>query len=171
MAKITKMKKQFAMIRDIPVNGYENIHITNLFANNPDYREAYKSIGNGATFKRDLMNKGDVRTCVFFLCDKVAARLRKHNYECSALQVGIKDTNFHTIQRSSQLPSPTDLAYDLRNAVLSLIEANIDVEKEHIDFRKEFEEFKFLSGRVLLKCALFAWVASLSWQVRSLMYC
>ena len=78
------------------------------------------------------MNLKDVRTCVFFLCDKVAARLRKHNYECAALQVGIKDMNFHTIQRSLQLPSPTDLAYDLRNAALSLIESNVDVEKEPI---------------------------------------
>ncbi len=108
-------------------NGYDYSPVLRF-----DYREAYKSIGNGATFKRDLMNFGDVRTCVFFLCDKVAARLRKHNYECSALQVGIKDTHFQTIQRSSQLPSPTDLSYDLRNAALSLIEANVDIEKEPI---------------------------------------
>ncbi len=108
-------------------NGYDYSPVLRF-----DYREAYKSIGNGATFKRDLMDFNDVRTCVFFLCDKVAARLRKHNYECSALQVGIKDTKFHTIQRSSQLPSPTDLSYDLRNAALSLIEANVDVEKEPI---------------------------------------
>ena len=108
-------------------NGYDYSPVLRF-----DYREAYKSIGNGATFKRDLMNFGDVRTCVFFLCDKVAARLRKHNYECSALQVGIKDTHFQTIQRSSQLPSPTDLSYDLRNAALFLIEANVDIEKEPI---------------------------------------
>ncbi len=108
-------------------NGYDYSSVLRF-----DYREAYKSIGNGATFKRDLMNSGDVRTCVFFLCDKVAARLRKHNYECSALQVGIKDTNFNIIQRSSQLPSPTDLSYDLRQAALTLIESNIDVDKEPI---------------------------------------
>ena len=109
------------------VNGYDYSPVLPF-----DYKEAYKSIGNGATFKRDLVDFSDVRTCVFFLCDKVAARLRKHNYECSALQVGIKDTHFQTIQRSSQLSSPTDLSYDLRNAVLSLIEANFDIEKEPI---------------------------------------
>lgn len=97
-----------------------------------DYKMAYKSIGNGATFKRDLINTKDVRTCVFFLCDKVAARLRKHNYECSALQVGVKDTNLQTVQRSLQLSSPTDLAYDLRRAALSVIESNFDVEKDPI---------------------------------------
>ena len=97
-----------------------------------DYREAYKSIGNGATFKRDLVNQRDVRTCVFFLCDKVAARLRKHHVECSALQVGIKDKNMQSISRSVQLPSPTDLSFDLRRTALSLIQDNIDVTKEPI---------------------------------------
>lgn len=97
-----------------------------------DYKTAYKSIGNGATFKRDLISSEDVRTCVFFLCDKVAARLRKHNYECSALQVGVKDTNLQTVQRSLQLSSPTDLAFDLRRAALSVIESNFDVEKDPI---------------------------------------
>jgi DNA polymerase-4 len=97
-----------------------------------DYREAYKSIGNGATFKRDLVNPEDVRTCVFFLCDKVAARLRKHHVECSALQVGIKDKNMQSISRSVQLSSPTDLSFDLRRTALSLIQDNIDVTKEPI---------------------------------------
>lgn len=97
-----------------------------------DYREAYKSIGNGVTFKRDLTSKKDVRTCVFFLCDKVAARLRKHNVECSAVQVSIKDTDFHIINRSVQLRSPTDLSFDLRRTALDLIYDNIDVGQEPI---------------------------------------
>lgn len=109
------------------VNGYDYSPVLPF-----DYREAYKSIGNGATFKRDLTTLGDVRTCVFFLCDKVAARLRKHKVECCALQVGIKDTNFNTVQRSLQLSSPTDLSFDLRRAALSLIESNVDIEKEPI---------------------------------------
>jgi DNA polymerase-4 len=97
-----------------------------------NYREAYKSIGNGATFKRDLVSPKDVRTCVFFLCDKVAARLRKHNVECSAVQVGIKDTNMHSINRSVQLQSPTDLSFDLRRTALLLIQDNVDVGREPI---------------------------------------
>lgn len=108
-------------------NGYDYSPVLHF-----GYKGTYKSMGNGATFKRDLTSTEDVRTCVFFLCDKVAARLRKHNYECSALQVGIKNTHLQTVQRSLQLPEPTDLSYDLRRAALSLIEANFDVEKEPI---------------------------------------
>ncbi len=97
-----------------------------------NYSQAYKSIGNGVTFKRDLVSQRDVRTCVFFLCDKVAARLRKNKVECSAIQVGIKDTNMQCISRSVQLQSPTDLSFDLRRTALSLIQDNIDVGKEPI---------------------------------------
>lgn len=106
------------------VNGYDYSRVHPF-----DYQEAYKSIGNGATFKRDLVSLGDIRTCVFFLCDKVSARLRKHNVECSALQVAIKDNNFNSISRSMQLATPTDLSYDLRENALELIYANSDVEK------------------------------------------
>lgn len=106
------------------VNGYDYSPVLTF-----DYREAYKSIGNGLTFKRDLKNTEDIRTCVFFLCDKVAARLRKHNVECSAVQVGIKDTSFNTVQRSAQLQSPTDLSYDLRRIAMELIENEVDAKK------------------------------------------
>ena len=109
------------------VNGFDYSRVNSF-----DYKQAYKSIGNGVTFKRDLMNQKDIRTCVFFLCDKVAARLRKNNVECSAVQVGIKDTNMHSINRSVQLQSPTDLSFDLRRNALLLIQDNVDVEKEPI---------------------------------------
>lgn len=112
---------------------YQNVHGLDYSAVRPfDYREAYKSIGNGVTFKRDLLNQSDVRTCVFFLCDKVAARLRKHNVECSAVQVCIKDTELHTLNRSAQLQSPTDLSFDLRRAALLLINENVEIGKEPI---------------------------------------
>lgn len=97
-----------------------------------DCRQAYKSIGNGATFKRDLTDLGDVRTCVFFLCDKVAARLRKHNVECSALSVCIKNADLQSINRSVQLQSPTDLSFDLRRNALSLINENVKIGDEPI---------------------------------------
>ena len=109
------------------VNGfdYSQVHPFN-------YREAYKSIGNGATFKRDLVNQKDVRTCIFFLCDKVAARLRKHKVECSAVQVAIKDSNMHSISRCAQLQSPTDLSFDLRRTALSLVQENTDLKENPV---------------------------------------
>ena len=90
-----------------------------------NYREAYKSIGNGMTFKRDLENEEDIRTCVFFLCDKVSGRLRKHGAVCGGISVGIRDTDMHTVLRSGVLSSPTDLSFDLRENAIELIMKNM----------------------------------------------
>ena len=108
-------------------NGYDYSKVNHF-----QYRDAYKSIGNGMTFKKDLKTWADVRTCVFFLSDKVSARLRKHDVACAGLQVGIRDTSLKTIMRSCSLESPTDLAYDLAETALKLIEENVDVEENPI---------------------------------------
>jgi DNA polymerase-4 len=109
------------------VNGYDYSKVNHF-----QYRDAYKSIGNGMTFKVDLKTWADVRTCVFFLSDKVSARLRKHDVACAGLQVGIRDTSLKTIMRSCSLESPTDLAYDLAETALKLIEENVDVAEKPI---------------------------------------
>jgi DNA polymerase-4 len=84
------------------------------------------------TFKVDLKTMAEVRTCVYFLADKVSTRLRNHNVQCAGLQVGIRDTKMKTIMRSCVLDSPTDLAYDLAEEALKLIEENVDIENEPI---------------------------------------
>lgn len=108
-------------------NGYDYSKVNHF-----QYRDAYKSIGNGMTFKTDLKTWADVRTCVFFLSDKVSARLRKHDVACAGVQVGIRDTSLKTIMRSCTLDSPTDLAYDLAETALKLIEENVDIAENPI---------------------------------------
>ena len=108
-------------------NGYDYSKVNHF-----EYRDAYKSIGNGTTFKIDLKTWADVRTCVYFLSDKVSARLRKHNVQCAGVQVGIRDTSMKTIMRSCSLDTPTDLAYDLGETAMKLIEGNVDLDKNPI---------------------------------------
>ena len=108
-------------------NGYDYSKVNHF-----QYRDAYKSIGNGMTFKVDLRTMADVRTCVYFLSDKVSARLRKHNVQCAGLQVGIRNTKMKTVMRSCSLDAPTDLAYDLAEEAIKLIEENVDIENEPI---------------------------------------
>jgi DNA polymerase-4 len=108
-------------------NGYDYSKVNHF-----EYRDAYKSIGNGTTFKTDLKTWADVRTCVYFLSDKVSARLRKHNVQCAGVQVGIRDTSMKTIMRSCSLDTPTDLAYDLGETAMKLIEGNVDLDKNPI---------------------------------------
>jgi DNA polymerase-4 len=83
--------------------------------------EAAKSVGNGYTFKRDLVSESDVRTAVTYLADSVATRLRKHDLKCRVVQVAMKDTNLKSITRQMTLAAPSYLAAEIGTAALELI--------------------------------------------------
>ncbi|GHU80929.1 DNA polymerase IV 1 [Clostridia bacterium] len=86
--------------------------------------EDLQSVGNGMTFKRNLVSRGDIHTAVIFLADSVATRMRRHGVKCLSVQVTIKDANLKVITRQKQTSSPTWLAADLARESMELIEAN-----------------------------------------------
>lgn len=55
-----------------------------------DERPEIKSVGNGLTFKRNLVGEADVRAGLYALADEVATRLRAHGLYAAAVQVLIK---------------------------------------------------------------------------------
>ena len=79
-----------------------------------------KSVGNGITFRRDLLGEADVRVGVAVLCDEVAERLRRHNLCCRTVQLSIRDTCLHTIGRRRTLDRPTSLEKELSDACMAL---------------------------------------------------
>ncbi len=80
-----------------------------------------KSVGNGMTFRRNLIGIEDIRTAVGHLAEEVAGRMRRYGVKCRTIAVTIRDPNFRTISRQTQMEIPTYLARDLREASLSLI--------------------------------------------------
>jgi DNA polymerase-4 len=88
-----------------------------------------KSVGNGYTFKRDLVSESDIRTAVAYLSDSVATRLRKHGFKCRVVQVAIKDTNLQSITRQMTLSAPSHLATEIGAAALELIAKHWEVGK------------------------------------------
>ena len=56
-----------------------------------DERPEIKSVGNGLTFKRNLVGEADVRAGLYALADEVATRLRAHGLYAAAVQVLIKN--------------------------------------------------------------------------------
>lgn len=95
-------------------------------------KHKYKSIGNGYTFKRDLVSDMDLKTVVYMISDKVAHRLRKQKLECKTVQVCIKDTHFNTIQRQKTLLNPTQISYELASSALELVVNNWDIKDNPI---------------------------------------
>jgi DNA polymerase-4 len=85
-----------------------------------DKREI-KSVGNGMTFKRDLVGINDIRLGVTTLADSVAGRMRRHGVKCRVVQVTIRNPSFKTITRQKTLTTPTHLAKDLADASMELI--------------------------------------------------
>ncbi|MCL2884951.1 MAG: DNA polymerase IV, partial [Oscillospiraceae bacterium] len=69
-----------------------------------------KSVGNGLTFRRDLLTLEDIQTGVTALADTVAGRLRRAGLKCCTVQVTIKDTALKSIQRQQPAKAPTWLA-------------------------------------------------------------
>jgi DNA polymerase-4 len=89
-------------------------------------REA-KSVGNGITFRRDLVGMEDITSGVMALSDTVAARLRKQGLKCCAVQVLIRDPQFKTISRQKKLVRPTYLSKDISAAAIDIIKASWDI--------------------------------------------
>ena len=83
-------------------------------------RRKIKSVGNGITFKRDLVTEQDVLTAVIALSDTVSSRLRQYRMKASGVKVEIKDPSFQTIHRQKQLDTPTNLSEEIIKAALAL---------------------------------------------------
>jgi len=98
----------------------------NGFDNEPvlcaEESEGIKSIGNGMTFKRDLVTREDVSLGLRTLSETVAYRLRKNKKKCNGVQVSIKDPELKVIDRQTQLPAPTHLAKTIYETAMKLVQ-------------------------------------------------
>lgn len=100
-------------------NGLDNSPVRNVH----DLREI-KSVGNGMTFRRNLVGAEDIRLAVTVLADSVAARMRRNGVKCWAIQVTIRNPSFKTITRQKTLTAPTHLAKELIQTSIELINAS-----------------------------------------------
>lgn len=86
-----------------------------------DELEKIKSVGNGTTFRRNLISDGDIRIAVRGLSDTVATRLRKYHMKTFGVKVDIKDPQLKVISRQTQLENPTNLAETISATAFSII--------------------------------------------------
>ena len=108
--------KQGSIIHDY-ANGLDQTPVSRF-----DEREDVKSIGNGSTFRRNLDGIQDIRTAVIALSDTVAVRLRQKKKKAFGVKVDIKDPSLKVISRQQQLDNPTNLAENIADAAVSIIE-------------------------------------------------
>ena len=87
------------------------------------HRERPKSIGNGMTFRRNIVGEEEVRAGISALVDSVAARLREENLKCTVVQVQIKDPEFAVVGRQTTLKRATWLRSEIIDTAMSLVRA------------------------------------------------
>ncbi len=83
-----------------------------------------KSVGNGMTFKRNLVGIEDISAGVLALSDCVATRLREYGLKCQGVQVTIKDPKFKIISRQKKLPAATHLSKEISDIAIEIIKAS-----------------------------------------------
>lgn len=83
-----------------------------------------KSIGNGITFRQDLIGEREICHGVNILSDSIAMRMRKHGLKCTTVQVHIKTPQFKTISRQKKLDAPTYLSKQISDTAMEIIKAS-----------------------------------------------
>lgn len=86
-----------------------------------------KSIGNGITTPKDIINIKEAKLVFYVLAESVASRLRDANYKASTISIHLRDTNLTSFTRQCKIETPTDVCDEIMKHVMKLL-------KEHYDF-------------------------------------
>ena len=108
--------------------------ILSLFANGKDTApvrklnesSAIKSIGNGTTCPRDLLDNQDVKLVFTVLAESVAARLRDYGLKCTGVQIYLRDNKLYSITRQKKIKKPSYLSTDILDAAMELLVNSYD---------------------------------------------
>ncbi len=84
-------------------------------------REDAKSVGNGFTFRHDLVGFDECRAGIDFLVEEVGARLRKNGQLCSTVQLTIKDEFLRSYQRQKPQNPPTDISREIAKTAYEIL--------------------------------------------------
>lgn len=88
-----------------------------------------KSVGNGITFRRNLLGIDDIRAAVWALSDTVAARMRAYGVVCGTVAVSVRDPYFNNVSRQRKLRNPTALCADIAGTAVDIICNLVDISK------------------------------------------
>ena len=87
--------------------GVRESHVQNYYTLPPP-----KSIGNGTTTIRDILTRAEIEKTIYFLAEKVSARMIKHGVLCQTLTISIKSNTLERTAKSQKI-KPTQSVTDL----------------------------------------------------------
>lgn len=99
-------------------NGWDDARVSVFGAKAP-----VKSVGNGVTARRDLLNNADVFPIILHLAYEVSSRLRAQGLRAAAVQISVRDNLLYSREYRTSLPYPTESAtYIARYAFALFVE-------------------------------------------------
>lgn len=81
-----------------------------------------KSVGHEETFDHDILDRTFLRSELLRLADRVAARLRRAEWETATISIKIRFDDFRTLTRSQTLAEPTAVGQRIGEAAQALFE-------------------------------------------------
>ncbi len=81
-----------------------------------------KSVGHEETFDHDVLDRTFLRSELLRLADRVAARLRRAEWETATISIKIRFDDFRTLTRSQTLAEPTAVGQRIGEAAQALFE-------------------------------------------------
>lgn len=80
-----------------------------------------KSIGNGFTFRHDLVGEDDCRIGIEYLAEEIGSKLRERGLKCATVQLSIKDEYLRTIQRNAPQNPPSDISSEIAKTAYGIL--------------------------------------------------
>ena len=108
MGKTGKMLSAYA-------RGEDTTPVKSIYDN-----EEVKSVGNGMTFRRDLVGESDIRQGIHILADSIATRMRAKGMKCETVHLQIKSPDFKIVSKQKKLLVPTSLEKEISEAAYQL---------------------------------------------------
>ena len=94
-----------------------------------DHTQAIKSVGNGSTAPRDLVNDDDVRIMLYLLSESVALRLRQLAARCCVVELYVRDNELASFTRQRKLGEPTCSSTEIAETAFDLFRRNYHWDK------------------------------------------
>jgi len=88
-----------------------------------------KSIGNGMTMPRDLVNNEEVKMAFYMLSETVATRLRENAFAGDVVEIYVRDNDLSGFTRQHKVPCPTNISDEIARNAMDLFLKNYYWEK------------------------------------------
>ena len=95
----------------------KDVSPVSLYGNSPPP----KSIGNSTTPPRDLISENDIDIILYQLCENVSMRMRREGVVCNTVQVSVRYSDLHSLERQMKPDYPNRTARSLYRSAKELM--------------------------------------------------